>query len=226
MTAQIAIRPDGSITWGGTSSVGIFRCVQNLLIGVVGALATTGTTSGEPQGLLSEESIGWEQTNSGMALTDTTLTPSAVLAELRRRSGLTWDQLARLCGVSRRSVHFWASGESPRGDHHERLMRLVEAIRYVDRGSAPSTRAALITPLDSGAIPLDLLMQGKLNELKGQLGGGTRRATVSLSPLTASAKLARIPRPPSELVDALQDSIHREAGKTRAARTIKATRER
>ncbi|MGH9623086.1 MAG: helix-turn-helix domain-containing protein [Bryobacteraceae bacterium] len=226
MNAQMAVRSDGSIMLGRTSSDGMFRRVQDLLISIAGALATTGTTSGEPQDLRSEESIGWEQTNSGMALADTTPTLSAVLAELRRRSGLTWDQLARLCGVSRRSVHLWASGEKPSGDHQERLMRLVETIRYVDRGSAPSTRAALITPLGSGAIPFDLLMQGNLDELKRQLGVGTRRSIISLSPLTASARLARTPIPPSGLVDALQNSVHREAGKTRAARTVKTSRER
>ena len=33
------------------------------------------------------------------------------IAELRSLSGLTWEQTARLLGVTRRSVHFWASGE-------------------------------------------------------------------------------------------------------------------
>jgi DNA-binding transcriptional regulator YiaG len=32
--------------------------------------------------------------------------------ELRKLSGLTWEQLATLFNVSRRSVHFWASGQS------------------------------------------------------------------------------------------------------------------
>ena len=35
------------------------------------------------------------------------------IGELRRLSGLTWDQLARLFNVSRRSLHFWASGGEP-----------------------------------------------------------------------------------------------------------------
>src|SRR5262245_8901698 len=47
-----------------------------------------------------------------------TETVGAAVMEIRRRSGLTWEELGDLFGVSRRSVHHWASGKtvSPRHD--------------------------------------------------------------------------------------------------------------
>ncbi|WP_419950972.1 helix-turn-helix domain-containing protein [Candidatus Palauibacter sp.] len=68
----------------------------------------------------------------------------AAVSELRRISGLTWEQLAELFGVSRRSVHCWASGKPLNAANHERLMRVLDVVRDADRGTAHSTRAALL----------------------------------------------------------------------------------
>ena len=54
-----------------------------------------------------------EMTTSGITL-PSARSPEATqkaLGELRRLSGLTWEQLAKLFNVSRRSLHFWASGQ-------------------------------------------------------------------------------------------------------------------
>ena len=39
-----------------------------------------------------------------------TLSDAELVSSLRERSNLTWEQLAKLIGVSRRSVHLWAAG--------------------------------------------------------------------------------------------------------------------
>ena len=51
-----------------------------------------------------------DQTNAGTSAAGS-LSDRGAIAELRRLSGLTWDQLARLFNVSRRALHFWASGK-------------------------------------------------------------------------------------------------------------------
>jgi len=40
-------------------------------------------------------------------------------------------------------------------------------------------------------------------------------------PLSRAAREARRPRPPAELVDALQDRVHKEIGKYRAGKSVK-----
>jgi len=45
-----------------------------------------------------------------------------------------------------------------------------------------------------------------------------------LSPLSPEAQAARRPRPPEELVGALQDRVHIETGRSRPARAVKAKR--
>ena len=65
--------------------------------------------------------------------TGTEATRKAV-SELRRISGLTWEQLAGLFGVSRRAVHFWASGKPLNATNHQRLMRVLDVVRGADVG--------------------------------------------------------------------------------------------
>ena len=78
------------------------------------------------------------------------------ISELRRISGLTWQQLGQLLGVSRRSVHYWASGKPLNAGNQKRLMRVLDIVRTAYRGSARGTRAALLDA-GEGTTPLDML---------------------------------------------------------------------
>jgi hypothetical protein len=84
----------------------------------------------------------------------------AVIAQLRRLTGLTWEQLAYLFDVSRQSVHFWASGGSMTVAHRLHLERVLDTVRFVDRGSITENRAALLEIRDDGATLLDQLAVG------------------------------------------------------------------
>jgi len=148
---------------------------------------------------------------------------ASALMELRRYTGLTWDQLAKLFGVDRRSLHFWASGRPLSPANEERLRRTLATIHTVDRGSAGENRALLFQER-KGEIPFDLLAAGRYEEVVTLVGEGSGRRTLKLSPLSPEAQAARAPRPPEELVGALHDPVHREVGKARAARTVKARR--
>jgi DNA-binding transcriptional regulator YiaG len=165
------------------------------------------------------EHVMQSQTSSGTPA-PTATRAGAAIGVLRRLSGLTWDQLARLLGVSRRSLHFWASGKPMASGNEERLQRLVGVMRYVDRGSARANRAALLSAQKDGTIPFDLLTDGQYERVMALLGvGGATRITAPKQSPRGRAEAA--PPPPHELLDALHDPVHRRAGGARAAKSVK-----
>ena len=197
-----------------------FQQVRDWVIRIGGVLTPPGTST-EIQSLLARDLVAEGQTNSGLVVGNIGTKPSSAIAELRRRSGLTWDQLAHLFGVTRRSVHFWASGQALNPVNEERLNRILAVIQYIDRGSAQATRSALMIALNDGVIPLDLLKMGKFGKVKELLGAGPQRSIPSRTPLSVAARALRKPLPPEERVGALHDTIHREVGNYRAAKTGK-----
>ena len=58
---------------------------------------------------------------------------------LHEQSGLTWEQLGRLFGVSRRTVHLWANGSGMNASNREALYELVALVRSV-QGETPAVR--------------------------------------------------------------------------------------
>lgn len=140
------------------------------------------------------------------------------VVEIRRRSGLTWEQLARLLGVERRSVHLWASGRPLNAANAERVGRVLAIVRRADRGTPSATKAWLLGPTASGELPLDLLRAGRFEELRLP---AVASAPARPRPLSETAKIARSPSPPEQLVGARSDRIHVERGKLIKAVPIK-----
>jgi DNA-binding transcriptional regulator YiaG len=205
----------------GTSGDGVLQNASHFLIRVCGALTLPARTSAEDRFLREDEQIVSEQTNSGLVERKSEQSSSAAILELRKRSGLTWDQIARLFGVARRSVHFWASGEALKPGNEERLNRMLAVIRHIDRGSAKATRTALMSQQEDGMIPFDLLAQAKYEDVKERLGVGAGHHRPILPPLSAEPMADRNPLAPDVLVSALQDTVHREVGISRVARTVR-----
>lgn len=79
--------------------------------------------------------------------------------ELRQRSGLTWDELARLFGVSRRTAHAWANGSRLNQAHAERLTRIVRAMDAFVADSPETTRSRLLAPDEGGVSAFQRLIQ-------------------------------------------------------------------
>ena len=70
--------------------------------------------------------------------------------QLKEDSGLTWDQLRRLLGVSRRAVHMWAGGGRINAQNEDRLV-LVEQIVAALGGKTPADRRSrLLSPRGTG----------------------------------------------------------------------------
>lgn len=101
---------------------------------------------------------------------------SALLHEVRRLSGLSWEQIAHLMGVSRRQVHSWAAGGEISRKNQQRLGRLVAVLRYVDRGTAESNRQLLFTFSVRGQTLFDLLAAGEFSQVRQLSGEGPGRA--------------------------------------------------
>ena len=142
------------------------------------------------------------------------------VSELRRLSGLTWDQLGQLFKVTRRSVHFWASGKPLNAMNEQRLLQVLEVVRWADRGDARSNRSAMFEVCDDNT-PFDLLAAGKFDTAKNLLGPGPRRRRIELGQLSHAAKADRRPPPPEELIDAVHDDVRHDVGRGRAARTVR-----
>lgn len=138
-----------------------------------------------------------------------------LVRELREVSGLTWDQMASLFGVSRRTLHFWDSGNAMAASNQEKLGRILGAIKSFDTGSASENRRLLLTTVE-GVLPLDLLRDGRyddFNNIKNYFSGRSPRPTVSVAESSA-----RSPLPLEVLASAKQDRIHKEKRKVRSVK--------
>jgi len=80
--------------------------------------------------------------------------------ELKRLSGLTWEELATMLSVTRRSLHLWANGGSINTLNERHVRDLLMAMRELDRGIARENRAVLLTPLRDGDGTVGDLLQG------------------------------------------------------------------
>ena len=190
------------------------------LIFVGGALSVPGTTSEEGLVERRQALISQAQTNSGVQEQALQSASSAIM-ELRRLSGLTWDQLARLFGVTPRSLHFWVSGKPLTPTNEELLNRLLATIRRLDRGSSKENRSLLLGIRKDGVIPFDLLIEGQYEQVLSLLGPGHAPARPHPSTLSVEARLARVPHEPDELVGAMQDRIHEDVSKARVPRVAR-----
>lgn len=72
-----------------------------------------------------------------------------LVADLKAESGLTADQLGRLMGVTRRSIHNWAAG-SPIAPKHESRIRALSEMVFGLEAPTPEARRALLLDSTSG----------------------------------------------------------------------------
>jgi DNA-binding transcriptional regulator YiaG len=191
-------------TAGGWPSF-VARAGATILVSAFLAAPSGATSANNSSGEATPRRFCAPQTNAGFVLQQRERKRAAEgILELRQMTSLTWDQLARLFNVSRRALHFWASGQTMSADHEERFYRIASCIQKAYTGNAVDTRAALLRPDADGAIPFDLLAEGKYDE-----------ALALLAPQSDAPVVRRAPRvverpaewKPEQLVDALQDRI-------------------
>jgi len=143
------------------------------------------------------------------------------VCELRRISGLSWDELGKVLGASRSTVLSWASGRPLSAPQQVRLRRVLDVIRGGSRGFAGNTRAALVSSA-RGIRPFDLLAQQRFKEARKKLGPGSPSSYPVLPPLSRREQRPRRPLSPGEVASALSDPVSfGEPGGARAARTVR-----
>lgn len=144
------------------------------------------------------------------------------VTEARRKSGLTWEQMATIFDVDRRSVHLWASGRAMSAMNAEKLGRLLGVIRRAERLSPPAVRAWLLSADKQGRLPIDLLREGRFDEVVVPDSSAVR--TARPAPVDETVRRTRAPRPPEELVEARHERVHIEKSKVLATVPLKASR--
>lgn len=217
-----AIRPVFETTSAGGAMLLMRQVREPILAGVIVVGLGTSAAAMPSVGAVPQLQRAVDQTNAGASLPEAQ-SASHAIAELRRLTGLTWDQLARLFNVSRRSLHFWASGKPMAPGNEEHLQRILSVVRKIDRGTSSANRGLLLAAQGDGSLAFDLLAVGAYDQALTLLATG--EAHRASPPKTAEGVLtARAPRRPEELVGALQDRIHPSSGRLRAAKSVNVRR--
>lgn len=140
-------------------------------------------------------------------------TTRAAISELRLISGFTWDHIANIFNVSRRSVHNWANGKPMNQGHEDKLFSVLNVVRRVDAGSATQNRSAFLQKSESGESPLEMLADSKFEEAIRTIGVSPTPRSVS-KPISKVAWEDRIQnlQPP---LGALHGGVHNSSGETK-----------
>jgi DNA-binding transcriptional regulator YiaG len=160
------------------------------------------------------------QTNSGGDLPKLKDSPAAIM-ELRRITGLTIDQLATIFGVSRRSLHFWMSGEKLHPSNEKKLNHVLAIIQRIDQGSAYLNRQMLTEPIENKGTAVELLSAGRFSDVIEAFVEKPPRYQFKLPPLSVKARMARLPQKPELLADAIQEPIALKRGEVRFGKSFK-----
>ncbi|GAB3878048.1 hypothetical protein GCM10027612_01730 [Microbispora bryophytorum subsp. camponoti] len=113
-------------------------------------------------GPLSSSTLGFDAVAApALPIREAAATEIGNLAEavraLRDESGLTWDQLGKLFGVTRRALHLWATGGRINAAHTEVLGAVLQVVRQLPAQDAASRRELLLAPGPDGRSLYDRL---------------------------------------------------------------------
>lgn len=115
-----------------------------LSVGIAGVLLIGGSPHGQLGAAYSRYAISSSNVAPAHFAT-VEMAPAEQLVELHDASGLTWDQIARYFGVSRRAVHLWVSGGRMTASNAELLVHLARAVDGVRNLDPAARRQALLS---------------------------------------------------------------------------------
>jgi len=151
---------------------------------------------------------------------------SEALFELRLLTEFTWDQIARLFSVSRRTVHLWAGGGPMSRENEEHLHRMLGIIRRADRGRTGDNRAALLSATNPvRKCAFDLLAARDYEDalMALQPSEPSQERTPRFAP-SAELLAERAPLPLDVLLSGRTDDLPKAVKHGRRVRYRKATR--
>lgn len=207
----------------GTGTGSIAKVIGGAL--VVASMLGTPTTGYANLTLVSIERTSASPNNAvfqSNSLDSTPSTARSILA-IRQLANLTWDETAKVFGVSRRSVHLWANGRHPSGDQERKLNRVL-GILSVHQNLDPSMlREKLMASARPGTLFFDLLCNDEFGAFQDLFSAEyeTRQYPLPSQPFE-TARYS--PPPPILLLDALQDRPG-TAGKALAKKSVRLKRQ-
>ncbi len=92
-------------------------------------------------------------------------TTKECVLEIKRLSGLTWDELGKVFGVSRRSVHNWAMGERLTAENSSKVRQVLANIRRLFQVSSSQT-VSLLRGMHGSQMFLDALVSLQPKDLE------------------------------------------------------------
>lgn len=222
MTTDTSIRTDS------TSIGSLIRSVPSIQVFAIGAFLISGAGHTNASETSAIRTIMSERTASRptgrIEPIEAGLLGEAIL-EIRRRSGLTWEELGDLFSVSRRSVHHWANGKAVSAEHDRMIRQVLAVIRVVDRGPASATRAALLHVDGSNRAIFDTLREGLFDDAMAQASGLPKNIQRMRSrPLSQAADEARRPLSPATLLEGTAAPFGPEHTGRRAARVVRVSK--
>jgi DNA-binding transcriptional regulator YiaG len=101
------------------------------------------------------------------------------IAEVRALTGLTTDQVGRLFGVSRRSVHNWINGNAMAPQHEERAAKILSIVQVLP-GSTPAERRAALLDSSRGTSLFHQLVTSRDEGVPLQVAGVSAKDRLGL----------------------------------------------
>ncbi len=136
--------------------------------------------------------------------------PQNDIEELKRKSGLTWEMLAKIFNVSRRALHDWKNGKKVNTSNQIKLSKVLMSLDSFDIENVSENRKILLTPI-KGVLPIELLEKDQFDEfdkIKRQFSRSRVRLKISARELAR-----RMPRSPQDFVGANFDTLQKSKNK-------------
>lgn len=139
---------------------------------------------------------------------------------LRKTADLTFEELARLLRVSRRSIHLWENGQ-PVSRASETAIE--EAVRFLESlGDLPPAvlHGILLTPISRGTCVIDQVLRDPKQALAAARVSQTRPHGMPV--VSKAARMERAPTSPIVLLSAVEVPVQSDSGKgRRVAKTVR-----
>lgn len=188
----------------GTGTNGIVRIISSGLV-VASILGTPATSNAYPAQIVTERTSAAPNNTGNLPVSpgNTSSTARGIMA-IRQLANLTWDETAKVFGVTRRTVHLWANGRHPSGDQERKLNRVLGLLRSYQNLSPSMLREKLMGSAKPGTLFFDLLCNDEFDTFQ-ELLVAENEPYQYLPPLSSTEGDSYSPPAPMLLLDALQD---------------------
>lgn len=102
------------------------------------------------------------------------------VGQIKVLSGLTQEQISEILGVDRRSTYHWLAGQEPSDTKYEKLMRILSALQYMDRGITRINKRILLSPTEGGKLIKDYLTEGNFQKFLQTAGRGNQSPMINI----------------------------------------------